>query len=344
MKAGVFYGPRDVRVVEVPDPTLQNPADAIVGIVRTSVCGSDLWWYRGQVPRPVGSRIGHEFMGQVLEIGSAVETVAVGDLVVGPFLLCDGTCPECRAGISSSCRNGQRWGLNGMDGCQGERVRVPFADANLFALPKPVDERRMPAILALSDVMGTGHHGAVSAGVTNGSVVAVIGDGAVGLCAVLASKRLGAERIILLSSHEKNSSIGRQFGAAEIVPQRGDEAIGVVRDMTGTLGVDCVIECVGSVEARREALSMVRAGGRIGFIGLPEGAADINAGDLFWRNIAIAGGAAPTASTIPRLLPAVLAGDLDTSPIFDLTLPLAQLPQAYAAMDARQAIKVLITV
>ena len=197
MKAALFQGPGKIEVKEVPDPIIESSTDALVKITHTCICGSDLWWYRGILKRETDTRIGHEFMGKVVKVGKDVKNVKVGDLVVGPFFWCDGTCPQCRKGMSSQCLNGGSWGTKGTTGCQAEQLRVPFADANLFSFPKDTDEKLMPAIMALSDVMGTGHHAAISAGVTKGSIVAVVGDGAVGLCGVLASKRLGAKKIIL---------------------------------------------------------------------------------------------------------------------------------------------------
>lgn len=343
MKAGVFYGPHDIRVEEVPDPIIQIPTDAIVKITYTCICGSDLWWYRGITQKEVGSRTGHEFMGEIIELGEDVKKVKVGDLVIGPFLWCDGTCPLCKKGMSSACLNGGGWGRNGMDGCQGEKLRVPFADANLFSIPKEKQkEELMPSLLTLSDVMGTGHHAAVTGGVTKDSVVAIIGDGAVGLCAVLASKRLGAKRIILMSRNKARQDVGRQFGATDIIPERGEEGIEKVKEHTETIGADCVLECVGTNDARAMAMGMVRPGGRVGCVGLPENVPDIKAEDIFWKNITIGGGVAPTGSYTPQLLPDVLSGKLDPSAVFDLTLPLSELAKGYEAMDKREAIKVLI--
>lgn len=342
MKAGIFYGPHDIRVEEVPDPIIEIPTDAIVKITYTCICGSDLWWYRGITKRQPGGQIGHEFMGEVIKVGDGVTKVKVGDLVVGPFFWCDGSCPECKKGMSSQCLNGASWGNKGTTGCQAEQLRVPFADANLFPFPKNTDEKLMPAILTLSDVMGTGHHAAVSAGVTKDSFVAVIGDGAVGLCAVLASKRLGAKKIILMSRHEDRQRVGKQFGATDCIAERGQEGIEKVKALTETVGADCVLECVGGKEAREMAMDMVRPGGRIGCVGIPHNVADIPAGDIFWNNITIGGGIAPTASYTPELLADVLSGELDPSPVFDLTLPLSELAKGYEAMDQREAIKVLI--
>ncbi len=343
MKAGIFYGPFDVRVEEVPDPKIEHPTDAIVKITHTCICGSDLWWYRGITKKKVGSRTGHEFMGRIVEVGGDVKKIQVGDLVVGPFSWCDGTCYICKAGMSSACLHGGGWARNGMDGCQGEMLRVPFADANLFIVPKSMHkEELIPSLLALSDVMCTGHHAAILAGVSKNSIVAVIGDGAVGLCAVLASRRLGANRIIFLSNHDENSRIGKQFGATDMVTQRAEQAIEKVKALTDNIGVDCVLECVGTPEARNEAFEMVRAGGRIAFVGLPENAPDIKSDKIFWKNITVGGGPSPAATYIPLLMPDVLTGKLDPSPIFNMKISLADLAKGYEAMDKRKAIKVLI--
>jgi threonine dehydrogenase-like Zn-dependent dehydrogenase len=342
MKAGIFKGVHNVTVEEVPDPKIEKPTDAIVKITYTCICGSDLWWYRGISERKPGGQIGHEFMGEIIAVGDDVKNVKVGDLTVGPFFWCDGTCPQCKKGMSSACLNGGSWGTKGTTGCQAEQLRVPFADANLFTIPKGTDEKLMPSLLALSDVMGTGHHAAISAGVTKGSVVAVVGDGAVGLCAVLASKRLGASKIILMSRHTDRQKIGKQFGATDIIAERGEEGIQKVKDMTETIGADCVLECVGGKDARVMAMGMVRAGGRIGCVGVPHDVPDIPAGDIFWKNITIGGGIAPTASYTPELLADVLSGKIDPSPVFDLTLPLSELAKGYEAMDKRTATKVLI--
>ncbi len=341
MKAGIFYGPHDIRVEEVPDPKIENSTDAVIKITNTCICGSDLWWYRGILKREAGTRIGHEFMGEVIEVGKDVKNVKVGDLAVGPFSWCDGKCILCQKGMSSQCINGSNWGNKGTTGCQAEKLRVPFADANLFTFPKKTNKKLIPAILALSDVMGTGHHAAVSAGVSKGKTVAVVGDGAVGLCGVLASKRLGAKKIILMSRHKDRQKVGKLFGATDIVALRGQEGIDKVKELT-EVGADCVLECVGGKDARSMAMGMVRPGGRIGCVGIPEDVPDIKVNDIFWRNVTIGGGIAPTASYTPELLKDVLSGKLDPSPIFDLTLPLSDLAKGYEAMDKRKAIKVQI--
>lgn len=342
MKAGIFYGPHDIRVDEVPDPKIQKSTDVILKITYTCICGSDLWWYRGIVKRDAGAPVGHEFMGEVIKVGDNVKNIKVGDVTVGPFFWCDGTCPECKKGMTSQCINGGSWGNKGTGGCQAEQLRVPFADTNLFVLPKSTKEKLMPAILALSDVMGTGYYAAVAAGVTKGSIAAVVGDGAVGLCAVLSCKRLGAKKIILMSRHEDRQKIGKKFGATDIISDRGEKGIERVKKLTENIGADCVLDCVGSAPARAMVMGMVRPGGRIGCVGVPESIPDIKATDIFWKNITIGGGIAPTRTYIPELLPDVLSGKLDPSPVFDLTLPLSELAKGYEAMDKRNSVKVLI--
>ena len=256
MKAAIFQGPGKIEVQEVPDPVIQNPDEAIVKVTYACICGSDLWYYRGLSPLPVGGRIGHEFMGIVEAVGSEVKNVKSGDLVVVPFVASDGTCDLCTVGETRFCRNFKFWGRQGYDGGQGEKVRVPMADGTLFVIPKDkVTEKMMPALLPLSDVLCTGYHAAVCGEVKQGSVVTVIGDGAVGLCAVAASKRLGASRIFLISTHKDRAEIGKKFGATDIVDARGEEAIKQIKSATKDLGVDCTLECVGTAASWEIALA-----------------------------------------------------------------------------------------
>lgn len=341
MKAGIFYGPHDIRVEEVPDPSIQKPTDALVKVLLTCICGSDLWYYRGLSEKQKGSSTGHEFLGVVEQIGEDVSKVKAGDYVVAPFTDCDGTCPACRNGVSSACWNGRTWGNVGIDGGQGEKVRVPFADASLFPFPKDTPESLWPSILTLSDVLDTGYHAAKSAGVGKGQTVAVIGDGAVGLCAVLSSRYLGAKRIILFSRNSERIKVGKQFGATDIIEKRGDEGIADVLKMTDEVGVDAALECVGTDASWEQAFGIVRAGGKIGFVGVPHGV-ELPVTRMFRKNIGVVGGVAPAASYIPQLMPDVLSGELDPGAVFDLTLPLSDLAKGYEAMDQRQAIKVLI--
>jgi threonine dehydrogenase-like Zn-dependent dehydrogenase len=345
MRATVIRAPHDITVEEVPDPVVQAPGDAVVRVVLACVCGSDLWAYRGESPRRPGQRTGHEFLGVVEETGPGVSRLAAGDLVVAPFVWSDGTCEYCAEGLTTSCPQGGFWGSVGSDGGQGEAVRVPYADATLVRLPDGAasDERLLTALLTLSDVLGTGHHAAVGAGVRQGSTVAVVGDGAVGLCGVLAARRLGAGRIIALGRHEARTGIARKFGATDVVAERGEAAVEAVRELTGGQGARSVIEAVGTEQSMVTAVHITRDGGAIGYVGVPHGSAtglDLEA--MFDRNIALRGGVAPVRTYIPQLLPDVLDGTIDPSPVFDLTVSLAGVPGGYEAMDERTALKVLV--
>jgi threonine dehydrogenase-like Zn-dependent dehydrogenase len=342
MKAAIFLGPGKIDVQDVPDPVIQNPNDAIVKVTNTCICGSDLWWYRGILPRDVGP-VGHEFMGIVELIGDRVKNVKPGDLVVAPFLISDGTCPECQVGITSSCRNGKSWGKEGNDGGQGEKVRVPLADGTLFVIPQNKRTEQMKsALLPLSDVLCTGHHAAICAEVGKGSTVLIIGDGAVGLCAVATSKRLGASRIFLGSTHPDRAEVGTKFGATDVIKARGEEAIQKVKSMTNNLGVDCVLECVGTAKSWETAFGAVRDGGNIGAVGLPYEIPDFPLSKIFWRNVGIKGGPAPAAHYIPELMVDVISGELDVSAIFTMTVSLSDIAKGYKAMDERSAIKVMV--
>ncbi|MFG2674346.1 zinc-dependent alcohol dehydrogenase family protein [Streptomyces sp. NPDC048445] len=345
MRATVIHAPHDIRVQEVPDPAIQQPTDVVLRVLRACICGSDLWAYRGESARKPGQRIGHEFLGIVEEAGSGVNGFAVGDLVVAPFVWSDGTCAYCAEGLTTSCPQGGFWGSVGSDGGQGEAVRVPFADGTLVRLPAAAasDDRLLTALLALSDVLGTGHHAAVGAGVKPGSTVAVVGDGAVGLCGVMAAKRLGAERIIALGRHTARTDIARTFGATDVVAERGEAAVAAVRELLGGEGAQAVIEAVGTEQSMRTAVEITRDGGSIGYVGVPHGSGTgLDLGVMFDRNIALRGGVAPVRSYIPELLPDVLSGAIDPSPVFDLAIGLDDVPAGYKAMDERTALKVLI--
>ncbi|MGZ2361185.1 zinc-dependent alcohol dehydrogenase family protein [Streptomyces sp. 372A] len=346
MRATVIHAPHDIRVEEVPDPVIQQPTDVVLRVLRACICGSDLWAYRGESARQPGQRIGHEFLGIVEEAGAGVRGFAVGDLVVAPFVWSDGTCAYCAEGLTTSCPQGGFWGSAGSDGGQGEAVRVPHADGTLVALPAAAasDDRLLTALLALSDVLGTGHHAAVGAGVRAGATVAVVGDGAVGLCGVMAAKRLGAERIIALGRHTARTDIARDFGATDVVAERGEAAVAAVRELLGGEGAHCVIEAVGTEQSMRTAVGITRDGGAIGYVGVPHGSGTgLDLGDMFNRNIALRGGVAPVRTYIPELLPDVLDGTIDPSPVFDLSVGLDDVPAGYKAMDGRTALKVLIT-
>lgn len=347
MKATLIYGERDIRFDVVPEPSLQAETDAIVRVAAACVCGSDLWPYRGIAPTAEPHRIGHEFVGIVEAVGSAVANVAVGDFVIAPFYFCDNTCINCRNGVSTSCLNGGWWGSDDrdghfVDGAQGERVRVPLADGTLVATPEVPDAALIPHLLTLADVMGTGHHAAVSAGVAEGSTVAVVGDGAVGLCAVLAAHRLGASRIVAMSRHVARQTIAREFGATDIVEGRGDDGVAKVKELFDGIGADFALECVGTKESMDQAIRSVRPGGMVGYVGVPAGGPELPIRTLFNTNVGVRGGVAPVRGYVDELLPEVLTGAIRPGRVFDLELPLSDVAQAYAAMDERRATKVLL--
>jgi threonine dehydrogenase-like Zn-dependent dehydrogenase len=342
MQATLMYGAHDVRVETVPDAEIVEPTDALVRVTRACICGSDLWPYNSMPKSDVGNRMGHEFIGLIEDVGSDVQTVKKGDLVVAPFAWSDGTCEFCQQGLQTSCLHGGWWGGTELDGGQGEAVRVPFADGTLVALPVGPDHALMPSLLTLSDVMGTGHHAALAAQVRPGTIAAVVGDGAVGLCGVIAARRLGAERIIMLGRHQDRIAVARAFGATDIVSERGDAAIERVRDLTGGLGAHSVLECVGHGEAMRTAVSVVRAGGAVGRVGVPQETTIPNAQPTFYDNITIAGGPAPVRAYIEELLPDVLEGRIEPGRVFDRVTKIGGVPDGYRAMNEREAIKVMI--
>ena len=341
MRATVMYGAGDVRVETVPDARIVKPTDALLTVTRACICGSDLWPYKSMEPDPKGRRMGHEFIGIVEDVGAEVRTVKRGDLVVAPFAWSDGTCEFCRRGLQTSCLHGGWWGGD-LDGGQGEAVRVPQADGTLVVLPVDRDHDLMPSLLTLSDVMATGHHAAVSAQVGPGKAVAVVGDGAVGLCGVIAARRLGAEQIILLGRHPTRIALAKKSGAADIVSERGDEAIERVRQLTGGLGAHSVLECVGLDQSTITALSIVRPGGAVGRVGLPQDEVIPASLPTFFKNVTIAGGPAPARAYIPELLPDVMAGRINPGLVFDRVTGLDGVPDGYRAMDEREAIKVMI--
>jgi threonine dehydrogenase-like Zn-dependent dehydrogenase len=338
-----MYGAGDVRVETVPDARIVEPTDALLTVTRACICGSDLWPYKSMEPTEKGRRMGHEFIGVIEDVGKAVRTIKRGDLVVAPFAWSDGTCEFCRQGLQTSCLHGGWWGGD-LDGGQGEAVRVPLADGTLVVLPVEQDDALMPSLLALSDVMGTGHHAALTARVGPGKAVAVVGDGAVGLCGVIAARRLGAEQVILLGRHPARIALAREFGATDIVSERGEAAIQRVRDLTGGLGAHSVLECVGLEDATVTALSIARAGGAVGRVGVPQAASVPAAIPTFFKNVTIAGGPAPARAYIPELLPDVLEGRIEPGRVFDRVTGLDGVPDGYRAMDAREAIKVMIEV
>ncbi|WP_433341269.1 alcohol dehydrogenase catalytic domain-containing protein [Streptomyces sp. CA-253872] len=340
MRATLMYGAGDVRVEHRPDPRPVHPADAVVRTLAACVCGSDLWPYGAMPATGTGRPMGHEFLGVIEETGADVSGLKAGDLVVAPFMYSDNTCDYCAKGLHTSCRNGGRYGLDGVDGGQGEAVRVPYADGTLVKLPVAADSALIPSLLSLSDVMTTGHHGAVTARVGRGDTVLVVGDGAVGLCAVLAARRLGAERIVLAGRHAARTDLGREFGATDVVAERGEEGIARVRELTG--GVDKVIEAVGTRAALDIALGAVLDGGTISRLGLPQYELGPIGPAGFRRNITLTGGVSPARAYIEELLPDVLDGTLAPGRVFDRTYPLADAPAAYRAMSAREVLKALI--
>lgn len=342
MRAAIFNEPRSITIAERPDAALKEPTDAVVRVVLSSVCGSDLWYYRGDTEFPPGP-IGHEFVGVVEDVGADVQNVKRGDFVIAPFAYSDGTCPHCLHGITTACDNGGFYPMNG-DGGQGEAVRVPLADGSLVPVPGSGHSSEMLAsLLTLSDVFPTGHHAAVCARVNAGDTVAVVGDGAVGLSGVLAAKRLGADRIIALSRNPVRQDLARDFGATDIVEQRGDEATAAVMELTGGVGVDATLECVGTAQAMQTALSIARPGSMVGYVGVPHGV-ELPIGLMFVRNTGVLGGSAPARAYIPELIGDVLEERVNPGRVFDLTTSLDDIGEAYAAMDERRAIKSLVQV
>jgi hypothetical protein len=345
--ATLIYGPRDIRVEDVPDPEIRRSTDVLVRVVASCVCGSDLWPYRGITATKSATRIGHEFVGMVEEVGSDVRAIRRGDFVIAPFAISDGTCIHCRNGMHTSCQHGAWWGGKDeyglpVDGGQGEWVRVPMADGTLVATSETPDDSLVHSLLTLSDVMGTGHHAAVSAEVRVGSTVVVVGDGAVGLCAVLAAARLGAERIVAMSRHADRQAIAREFGATDIVAERGQAGIAAVHDLLSGIGADAVLECVGTRASMEQALGTARPGGRVGFVGVPNGGPELPLQKMFDDNIAVGGGVAPVRAYLGQLLADVLAGTIRPGRVFDLELPLERAADAYRAMDERRSIKTLL--
>ncbi|CAG6391915.1 alcohol dehydrogenase catalytic domain-containing protein [Streptomyces cocklensis] len=342
MRAALMYAAGDVRVGNVADPSLKEPTDALVRITTACICGSDLHPYHSLSASGGPVRMGHEFIGVVEETGREVTSVRRGDLVVAPFAYSDGTCEFCRAGLQTSCLHGGFWARNGIDGGQGEAARVPLADGTLVKLPVSADDALIPSLLTLSDVLGTGHHAAVCGGVKPGSTVTVIGDGAVGLLAVLAAERLGAERIVLMGRHTARTDLGRAFGATDVVAERGGEGIEKVRELTGG-GSAIVIEAVGHRPAYEQAYGVVRPGGTISRVGAPQyEQAPIGFGSLFGHNITLTGGPAPARAYTDELLPDIMEGRIEPGRVFDRAVDLDGTPEGYRAMDAREALKVLV--
>ncbi len=340
MRAAYMYAPGDVRVIDAPDPRIEEPTDALLRLVRTCVCGSDLHPYHSMKPNPHGASMGHEYLGIVEEVGTDVATVKPGDLVIVPFVFSCGVCDFCREGLQTSCRvAGLRTRL-GSEGAQAELLRAPLADGTLY--PVSAGEEHYAGLLTLSDVYGTGFHAALTGGAGPGTTVAVIGDGAVGLLAVLSARGLGAERIILMGRHETRTDLGREFGATDVVAARGDEGIDAVRELTQGDGCHVVLEAVGHLPAFEQALGIVRAGGRIARVGVPQYTEGPIGRAQFARNVTITGGVAPVRAYIDRLLPGILDGTVPAGRVFDVELPLDEAATGYELMDRREALKVML--
>jgi len=336
MHATVLYAPRDVRYEDVAAPTILQPTDAVVSLPATCICGSDLWPYRGANAITGPTPMGHEYCGVVEEVGRDVKAIRPGQFVIGSFFASDNTCPHCRAGYQTSC---QRRAL--VAGAQAPRLRVPLADGTLVATRDPPSDDLIPDLLALSDVMGTGWFAAEAANVTDGGTVVVVGDGAVGLLGVLSAKQMGAERIIAMSRHDSRQKLAREFGATDIVAERGDEGIQRIKELTRGVGADSVLECVGTPESMQQAIQATRPGGSIGYVGVPHGVM-LDGADLFFRHVRLLGGPAPVRQYLPQLIELVFSGAINPGKVFDLVLPLDHVAEGYRAMDERRAIKTLL--
>ncbi len=338
MKATVMHGARDVRFEDVSDPKILHPTDAIIKLSATCICGSDLWPYRGfnNIEKPM--HMGHEYCGVVVEVGTEVKTIKPGQFVVGSFCLSDNTCPHCRFGFQSSCQQ-----LEFMTGAQAPYARVPLADGTLVATADMPDAGMIPHLLATSDVLGTGWYAAVAAQVRAGGTVVVVGDGAVGLMGVLAASQLGAGRIIAMSRHASRQQLAREFGATDIVAERGDEGIARIKELTGGVGAESVLECVGTAGSMDQAMGVCRPGGTIGYVGVPHGVS-FDGQKLFFSQRRMLGGPAPVRRFLPDLMDRVLKGAIQPGKVFDLTLPIAEVAEGYKAMDERRAIKTLLRV
>jgi threonine dehydrogenase-like Zn-dependent dehydrogenase len=336
MRGAVIHGPRDVRFEERPTPKIEKPTDAVIRISAACVCGSDLWPYRGANPITQPTPMGHEYCGFVEEVGREVTRVKPGQFVIGSFFASDGTCPHCHAGYHSSCQHRELVG-----GAQAPFLRVPLADGTLVPTREPPSVDLVPSLLTLSDVMGTGWFAADAANVKPGMTVAVVGDGAVGLLAVLSARQRGAERIIAMSRHPSRQKLARAFGATDIVTERGNEAVARVQELTRGVGADAVLECVGTQEAMQQAIRSTRPGGTVGYVGVPHGV-ELDAQALFFAHVRLFGGPAPVRHYLPDLIDLVWNGKIDPGKVFDLTLPLDQVAEGYRAMDERRAIKTLL--
>jgi threonine dehydrogenase-like Zn-dependent dehydrogenase len=343
MRATVMYGAGDVRVENVPDARLIESTDALVAVSRACICGSDLWPYKTMEHSDTGRRMGHEALGVIEAVGADVRTLNVGDVVVMPFAYSDGSCVFCREGLHTSCIHGGFFGSGEADGAQAEALRVPQADGTLVVLPVGADDALMPSLVTLSDVMGTGHHAAVVAEVGPGKTVAVVGDGAVGLCGVIAARRLGAEQIIILGRHPDRIALAREFGATDVVSERGGEAVERVRELTDGFGVHSVLECVGLEQSELTAIEIARPGGAVGRVGVPQDETMPASRPAFYNNISVSGGPAPVRAYIEELLPDVLEGRIEPGRVFDRVVGFGEVPEGYRAMNERKAIKVMVS-
>jgi threonine dehydrogenase-like Zn-dependent dehydrogenase len=342
MRATVMHGTHDVRIENVPDPSIVEPTDAIMRVIRACICGSDLWPYNDMPRSETGQSMGHEAIGVVEAIGSDVRSVRRGQVVVMPFAISDGVCEFCREGLPTACVHVGFIGNNGINGAQAEALRIPFADGTLYPLDVGEDDALMPSLLTLSDVMGTGHHAAVVARVAPGHRVAVVGDGAVGLCGVVAAKRLGAEQIIIMGRRRDRIALAREFGATDVVSERGSEAVQRVLELTGGCGVHSVLECVGTPDATLTAVEIARPGGAVGRVGVPHYEAIPAAQPSFYKNVTIGGGPAPVRAYIDELLPDIRDGRIEPGRVFDREVGLDGVPDGYRAMNDRESIKVMV--
>src|SRR5215217_6825894 len=342
MQATLMYAAGDVRVIDVPDPSIVEPTDAVIRVTSACICGSDLWPYADLEPTTTGRPMGHEAIGVVEDVGTDVRTIKRGDLVVMPFAFSDGSCAFCHEGLHTACVHGGFFDGLATGAAQAEAVRVPLADGTLYALPVGEEDALMPSLLTLSDVLGTGHHAAVVAGVKAGDSVAVVGDGAVGLCGVIAARRLGAEQIIIMGRHEDRTSVALELGATDVVADRGDEAVQRVRELTGGFGVHAVLEAVGTEQSTQTSVEIARPGGAIGRVGVPHYPAIPLAQPMFYKNVKVGGGPAPVRAYIDELLPDVLDGKIEPGRVFDRTVGLDGVPDGYRAMADRESIKVMI--
>jgi threonine dehydrogenase-like Zn-dependent dehydrogenase len=336
MQGAVLHGTRDVRFEQREAPTIIEPTDAVIRLSATCICGSDLWPYRGISPTTAPTAMGHEYCGIVEEVGRAVRSVKPGQFVIGSFFASDNTCPHCRAGYQTSCQHRQLVG-----GAQAPSLRVPLADGTLVATRDVPADDLVPSMLAASDVLGTGWFAADAANVKPGATVAVVGDGAVGLLAILSAKQLGAERIIAMSRHTPRQRLAREFGATELVTERGDEGVARIKELTKGIGADSVLECVGTAESMQQAIGAARPGGYVSYVGVPHGV-QLDVQKLFHTHVHLHGGPAPVRRYLPRLIELIEKKTIDPGKVFDLTLPLAQVADGYRAMDERRAIKTLL--